>query len=108
MIIVNSRTMHWFGTVEIFKAPTEYYFYPEINTCKPSRFQDKIHRKACYNFWQGKTGYQTEFNSFVFYLHCFIIRACDLKKSLFISVNNNWQAQNFSFGQNLQQKVFSD
>ena len=24
------------------RAPTEYYFYPEINTCKPSRFQDKI------------------------------------------------------------------
>ena len=63
-----------------------------MNICKKSkkvrektrRFQDKMHRKACYNLCQGKTWYQTEFNSFVFYLHCFIIRSCDLNKGLFL------------------------
>ena len=76
--------MHWSGTVEnLTERLQNITFIQKSIPVGHLVFKIKSTEKHATNFYKVKPGNKTEFNSFMFYLHCFIM-SCDLKKSLFL------------------------
>ena len=81
------RIMHCPGTVEnLTEHLQNITFIKKSIPVSHAVFKIKSTEMHAIIYDKVKIGYWEEFNSFVFYLHCFIIRSCDLKKKYFSSM----------------------